>query len=349
MNERPARILVVDDQTQAAEMIREEVSAAGFECVACSDPVEAMRHIDGGSFDVIVTDITMPKLSGMDLLARLRQQAPECKVILITAHSTEDYLGQALMLGAFDYIEKPFDPIEVAELVRRAVHSSDEVAPLPARAAASTQPGFYARQASLDSVGALVRAIEAKDPYTRRHSEHVAHYATKVGEAMGLDGEELESLRAASLLHDVGKIGVPDHILTKPGSLTAEEFEYIRRHPGLGEAILSKITAFKREAMVIRYHHERWDGAGYPDGLAGEEIPKLSRIICVADCMDAMLMARTYKKGYPPEKMIGELTRCAASQFDPETAAAAVRWCRESPDELVLPDTAHRGSCVPAV
>ncbi len=349
MEERPAKVLVVDDQPQAAEMIREEVSAAGFDCVACSDPVEAMRHIGEGGFDVVVTDITMPKLSGMDLLARLRQHTPECKVILITGHSTQDYLGQALMLGAFDYIEKPFDPIEVADLVRRAVGGNDEVAPLPARAAALTQPGFQARQASLDSVGALVRAIEAKDPYTRRHSEHVAHYAMTIGEAMGLGGEELESLRAASLLHDVGKIGVPDHILTKPGPLTAKEFKHIRRHPALGEAILSKITAFKREAMVIRYHHERWDGAGYPDRLAGEGIPKLSRLICVADCMDAMLMTRTYKESYTPEKMIGELTCCASTQFDPEIAAAAVGWCRENLDELILPDKALRGACVPAV
>jgi len=349
MAERSARVLVVDDQVQAAEMIRAEVSAAGFECVACSDPVEAVRHIGGGGFDVVVTDITMPKLSGMDLLAELRQHTPACKVILITGHSTQDYLGQALMLGAFDYVQKPFDPVEVADLVHRAVHSNDEVAPLAARAAASAQPGFHAREASLDTVGALVRAIEAKDPYTRRHSEHVAHYAMKVGEAIGLGGEELESLRAASLLHDVGKIGVPDHILTKPGSLTDEEFEHIRRHPALGEAILSKITAFKREAMVIRYHHERWDGKGYPDGLAGEESPKLSRLICVADSMDAMLMTRTYKKGYPPEKMIGELVRCTASQFDPEIAAAAVGWCREYLDELILPDKAPRGPCVPAV
>lgn len=348
MHGRPARVLVVDDQPQVVEMIRKEVSAAGFECVGCNDPVEAVRLIGEKPFDVVVTDITMPELSGMDLLARVRQCTPECKVILITGHSTQDYLGQALMLGAFDYVEKPFDPVELVELVHRAVRSDDEVAPLAARAAASTQPGFHARQASLDSVRALVRAVEAKDPYTRQHSEHVTHYAIKLGEAMGLGGEELESLRAAALLHDVGKIGVPDHILTKPGRLTADEFEHIHRHPALGEAILSNITAFKREAMLIRYHHERWDGMGYPDGLAGEEIPKLSRIICVADCIDAMLMARTYKEGYPPEKMIEELTRCAGSQFDPKIAIAAVRWCHENRNELILPDRAPSGACVPA-
>jgi putative nucleotidyltransferase with HDIG domain len=194
-----------------------------------------------------------------------------------------------------------------------------------------------ATQASLDSVKALVRAVEAKDPYTRRHSEQVAHYAVSIATAMGLSGPALESTRIAALLHDIGKIGVPDHILIKPGALTDEEFQYIRRHPALGSDILASITLFGKEAKLVRHHHERWDGKGYPDGLTGEETPLVSRIIQVADCIDAMLMERTYKKGYPVDTMLGELVRCAGTQFDPKIAAAALAWCQSHREGLFLP------------
>jgi putative nucleotidyltransferase with HDIG domain len=193
------------------------------------------------------------------------------------------------------------------------------------------------RQASLDGVRALVRAVEAKDPYTRQHSEQVAHYTVHLSRAMGTGGEQIESFRVAALLHDVGKIGVPDAVLTKTGPLAPEEFEYIRRHPAVGADILSHFAVFAAEAHLVRHHHERWDGKGYPDGLTGEESPTGARIIHVADCIDAMLMDRSYKSAYPVEKMLDELARCAGSQFDPAVAARACRWCRDNPRLLILP------------
>jgi putative nucleotidyltransferase with HDIG domain len=196
-----------------------------------------------------------------------------------------------------------------------------------------------ARQASLDSVTALVRAVEAKDPYTRRHSEQVAHYTVHFARAMNLPHEIVESARVAALLHDIGKIGVPDRILTKTGPLTDNEFEQIRRHPALGSDILSSITVFGREAQLVRHHHERWDGKGYPDGLVGEESPLASRIIQVSDSIDAMLMERTYKAGCPVQQMLGELIRCAGKQFDPRIAALALQWCSANPRKMILPDT----------
>jgi putative nucleotidyltransferase with HDIG domain len=200
-----------------------------------------------------------------------------------------------------------------------------------------------ARQALLDFVRALVRTVEAKDAYTRRHSEQVAHYAVNLARVLVLPETTVESIRVASLLHDIGKIGVPDRVLTKSGRLTDEEFEHIRRHPALGAEILANIPLFRREAQLVRHHHERWDGRGYPDGLAGQESPLASRIIQVADCIDAMLMERTYKKGYPVADMLGELIRCSGTQFDPQVAAAALQWCRSNPDKLILPN----GNAVP--
>ena len=146
-----------------------------------------------------------------------------------------------------------------------------------------------------------------------------------------------ETIRVSALLHDVGKIGVPDRILTKPGKLTDDEFEYVRRHPPLGADILANITLFGHEALIVRHHHENWDGSGYPDGLTGEEIPWAARVINIADSIDAMLMERTYKSAYAIDRMMLELRMCAGRQFDPAIAAAALSWCDQHPDELITP------------
>lgn len=189
----------------------------------------------------------------------------------------------------------------------------------------------------LGMVRALVRAVEAKDFYTRWHSEQVAHYAVHLAQRLGLEAKTVESIRIAALLHDVGKIGVPDHILVKPGPLTEEEFAIVRRHPGMGAEILSHIAMLDQEAVLVRHHHERWDGGGYPEGLFGDQTPLGARLIQISDSIDAMLMERTYKRCYSPEKMIDELVRCAGKQFDPVLAGEAVQWCRANPDKLVLP------------
>jgi putative nucleotidyltransferase with HDIG domain len=279
----------------------------------------------------------MPHLSGLELLAYAKSHMPECKVILISGNSRREFVAQALLLGAYDYVEKPFDAGELVEIVRRARGEENGGSGLYDRAAEAMTLSAQARHASLDSVSALVRAVEAKDPYTRRHSEQVAHYAVNIAKAMGLSGRRLESVRVAALLHDIGKIGVPDRILTKAGPLTSDEFQFIRHHPALGSDILSNITLFGGEASLVRHHHERWDGQGYPDGLAGEDIPFISRIIQVADCIDAMLMERIYKKSYSVEKMLAELIRCSGTQFDPKVASAAIQWCRANREKLILP------------
>ena len=342
MKSNPGNILIVDDDPVISEMIREVLAEHGFLCRVAMDSTLAGELIDGTSgdsqrFDLLILDIEMPRLGGLELLAHAKKHSPECKVIMVTGHSEREYISQALLLGAYDYIEKPFKSGELVEAVTKALGGQDAGSLLCDRAAAAMELSSQARRVSLESVRALVRAVEAKDPYTRRHSEQVAHYAVNIAAAMGLSGPALESTRIASLLHDIGKIGVSDHILTKSGPLTDEEFRHISRHPALGSDILANITLFSDEANLVRYHHERWDGKGYPDGLAGEESPLISRIIQVADSIDAMLMERTYKKGYPVDTMLGELVRCAGTQFDPKIAAAALAWCRSHRESLFLP------------
>jgi putative nucleotidyltransferase with HDIG domain len=341
MNASAAHILVVDDEPSLCELVRQEFAECGLPCCTATDSERAKQLLDtppgaGRPFDVLIADVQMPHLSGLGLLAYARRRCPNCRVILIAGSSKREYVSQALLLGAYDYVEKPFKCGDLTEVVQKALRG-DPSSLLHDRAAAAMERNDQAKKASLDSVTALVRAVEAKDPYTRRHSEQVAHYAENIARALGLTGAALESVRVAALLHDIGKIGVPDQILTKPGPLTDAEFQYIRRHPALGADILASITMFGAEAHLVRHHHERWDGKGYPDGLTGEETPLGSRIILVADSMDAMLMARTYKHGYPVDRMLDELVRCAGTQFDPRIADAAVRWGRGNPDKLVLP------------
>jgi len=192
-------------------------------------------------------------------------------------------------------------------------------------------------QMLLEFTGALVQAVELKDPYTRRHSEHVALYADQLAAHLGLARDDRESVRVAALLHDIGKIAVPDSILTKPGRLCRKEFALIRQHPEVGAGILENISMLRQEARLVRHHHEAWDGSGYPHGLRGERIPLGARILNICDSMDAMLMARTYKAPYPVKDMLAELRRCADTQFDPELARAAVDFCTRWPTRLILP------------
>jgi putative two-component system response regulator len=333
----PYRVLVVDDEPAVCALIGDELRQQGYDCTIVTQPEQAIGLLGGGAFDLILLDISMPRLSGLDVLVCAKRKAPVCRVVLITAHGTRDRVAQALFLGAFDYVEKPFRAGELLSVVSRALHDKAQFSALSLRAADAMEFQDQAALASLDSVLALVRAVEAKDAYTRRHSEQVAHYAKSIAEALHLPPRPMERIRIAALLHDVGKIGVPDHILTKTGPLTEEEFQCIRGHPALGAEILGTIGLFKAESLLVRHHHERWDGGGYPDGLAGEECPLGARVIMVADCIDAMLMERTYKKSYTVEKMVAELARCSGTQFDPKIAAAALAWCRSHREALFLP------------
>lgn len=187
---------------------------------------------------------------------------------------------------------------------------------------------------SLDRLLALARAIDARDPNTAGHSEQVALYVAALAATLNLDAATSSALHTAALAHDIGMVAVPDWVLAKPAPLAEEELQLIRRHPVCGAEMLQAVGPFALEAAFVRHHHERWDGSGYPDGLVGQQIPRGARIIQIADCMDAMLMRRAYKAAYPIQRMLDELVRCAGHQFDPQIAAAAVRWAHLNEHKL---------------
>lgn len=340
----PAQILIIDDEPEVCDFISNVLEPQGFDCICQTGAVAAKQMLEEHNFDVIICDITMPKINGLEILSFVKERNPYCNVILVTGFSSTEYLAFALSLGAYDFIEKPIDINRLIEAVSNAAGS--EVAgpkKLPAqagltvRAAKALKFADEARQASLESILALARAVEAKDPYTRRHSEYVRHYAGNLAEHVKLSHEEIESIQVAALLHDIGKIGIPDYILTKPGPLTGEEFELIKQHPVLGSEILQNISIFATEANIVRHHHECWDGSGYPDGLSEANIPLGARIIAIADSMDAMLMERIYKRSLTVQRMLSELECGSCSQFDPNLASAAIEWCKLNPHLLVLP------------
>ncbi len=335
MPENLAPILVVDDDPRICEMIDTYLTPRGLPCTCVGSGPEALTLLEQGEYPLLISDVSMPALSGLELLQHVRAHRPQCRVILTSGLQCAQSLAEALLLGAYDFILKPFDLDQVERSVRQALSDRGPGQYLSLRAARAMLCEPHLRQVSLESIRALVHAVEAKDPYTRKHSEHVARYSIELARHLQVSDDIFESIRTAALLHDCGKIGIPDNILTKPGALTDEEFAHIRRHPAIGFDILAKISLFQTEATLVRAHHERWDGKGYPDGLRGDDIPFGARVIHLADCIDAMLMRRTYKEPYPLERVLQELDAGAGSQFDPRLARAAIDWCSEYSHALI--------------
>jgi putative two-component system response regulator len=270
---------------------------------------------------LVITDVGMPGLNGIELLSEVRSLARDDDpappdVIIVTGKSAEAVAIEALRRGAYDYFRKPFSfdamKFTIHRLLerRRFRRQAHQCQVLTVRLEAEKE---HAQQA----VAALVEAVYAKDRYTRGHMERVGRVAAVLGRAMGKPGEEIEILYRAGTLHDIGKIGTPDLILNKPGSLSPEEWETIRLHPVVGANILTPIAALESACRPVRCHHERWDGSGYPDGIAGEQIPLAARIVAIADVYDALSVRRVYKAPFPHETCVDRIRQDAGRHFDP--------------------------------
>jgi len=292
--------------------------------------------------------------SGADLADFISARDLPTKVIVITGVPTRSSAERARRIGACGYFEKPFDLLELAGAVCAAAGIVFDPGADAAFGRTDLPDDYESYRAALIEDGvlptndryrtilsefavAMVQVVEAKDPYTRSHSEHVAFYAEHLAYAAGFSTAQRECLRLAALLHDIGKIAVPDSVLTKPGRLGDTEFTFVRHHPDIGADILENISLLRTESRIVRHHHEAWDGSGYPRGVTGEDIPVPARILNIADSIDAMLMARTYKHPFAAEKVVEELRRCAGNQFDPELAEIAIEFCQASPEKLIAP------------
>ncbi len=339
MPESP-RLLVVDDEHQIADLLHRFLESQGYRVSLAFDGDEGLQALAKARFDLVLTDIQMPGRDGLSLLEAARERDPVTPVIVITSQNSVETAVRAMRMGAADYIMKPFNLDALSISVERALEHRDlvlanlrhqeelelaveEKTRMLRLALSEVQGTFNA------TVEAMVGSIEARDCETQHHCRRAREYALLLAQRMGLKGRELRDVGWGSLLHDVGKIGVPDHILLKPGPLTPEEWVEMRKHPIIGYRLLAPIRFLQGAAQVVLHHHERWDGSGYPYGKAGEDIPLGARIFMVADAVESITSRRPYKRALPFATAEEEILRCAGTHFDPRV----VEVFREIPRE----------------
>ena len=300
-------VLVVDDEAGVRSLIRFALTRSGFSVDTACTVSEARECLRTSPYDLVICDYDLPNESGMDLLLHINRVHPDIPFIMLTAHDNAVLARKAIASGALDYLTKPFDVQQLGRVIeqnlerfhtgrRRALKLTDEVLS--------------------GTIRALVAAVDAKDPYTASHTERVTRLSLTLGRALDLNSEDLRILEFSALLHDVGKIGVPGEILRKPGPLTDDEWAVIRQHPVGSAAIVSEVGQLSEVATIVRHHHERIDGSGYPDGLCSDAIPHLARVITVADAYEAMTSDRAYRPAYSASQARKAIQDNLGRQFD---------------------------------
>lgn len=313
-------VIVVDDDESNLKMAGHILSKAHMRVTAMKSGQALLNYIrDKEVPDLILLDIKMPGMDGFETLDALRklEKGKFVPVIFLTADEKQGTEVKGLSLGAMDFIKKPFVPEVLNIRVRHMIDLDHLQRNLTEEVNRKTKEN---ERLFLQVVSSLASAIDAKDTYTNGHSIRVAEYSREIAGRAGYDEKGLEDIYMMGLLHDVGKIGVPDAVINKPAKLTDEEFDIIKNHPVLGARILGNIKEMPSLQMGARWHHERYDGKGYPDGLAGEDIPEEARIIAVADSYDAMTSHRSYRKSLPQTIVREEIEKGMGTQFDPRFA-----------------------------
>jgi putative nucleotidyltransferase with HDIG domain len=339
-----ARILIVDDEAEITSILS-DLFEDRYDCTTAGSAEEALAILAAENYQLVISDITMPGMSGLDMIPHVRSSWPNSVVVMISGMQTVESAIDALRLGAFDYVMKPFDLRQVEAVVSRALDHQDLIVAkqryedlleelVEQRTAQLDQALNSLEDAYRSTLKALTAALETRDLETHGHSERVVSYSMRLGREYGLNSELTKSLEFGSLLHDIGKIGVPDLILRKPAKLTPEEWVLMRQHPQHGQQILRGIEFLEGAARVVAQHHEKWDGSGYPFGLRGEEIDVCARIFSVADAFDAITSNRVYRKGKPYQAAADELDVWAGKQFDPKVVEAFHRVPQQDWDDL---------------
>jgi putative two-component system response regulator len=321
----PYRILIVDDDSSCRLLGKEVLSDSNYLICEASDGEEALECIEHQDYDLVLLDKNMPGMSGDEVCRSIRTKLnlPLLPVVMMTGSSSDHDLESSLQIGANDFIRKPYT---ASELVARAT-------------ALANHKRLTDQLDNAESLlFALARMVEAKDEFSGDHCSRLSHTAVVFGQALGLDEEDLLALRRGSVLHDIGKLGIPESILMKEGPLTEQEWNMMRQHTIIGEQLCSSLKSIGRTIPIIRSHHERWDGSGYPDGLKGDEIPFLARAFQIIDIYDALAHSRPYKKAFPRHRIIEILEQELARNWrDPELVSVFLEILRKHPEDLFLP------------
>jgi putative nucleotidyltransferase with HDIG domain len=323
------KILVVDDEEAIREVISTLLDAKGYQCTSVCNGKLALDDFEKDSFDLVLSDIVMPEMDGLKLLGNLRAHDPDVPVIMVTAMHDISIALEAIRAGAYDYILKPFEKDQLHLSVSRALEHrrlvlenrtyQSDLEHLVAERTQQLSLTLRDLEQSYDyTLEALGSALDAKDAETEGHCQRVTAFTITMARAMGVDRAALRQIARGAFLHDIGKMGIPDQILRKPGPLTEEERRVMRTHCEKGYAMLERIPFLKEAAEIVLTHQECYDGSGYPRGLQGDKIPLGSRIFAVADTLDAMISDRPYRKALPISAAREEIKRNSGTQFDPK-------------------------------
>ncbi len=331
-----SRILIVDDEAPIRALLGEHLRQEGYEVALAHNGAAALEVLTKAEFELVLTDVRMPGMSGLELLAEIVRTQPAVGVLMLTACEDLTLAVNAMRIGALDYILKPFRLAEITLSVREALKRRQNLLEqtqrmhlledtVNERTAELRRLLDRLHDASEITLEALVAALDAREHETQAHSKRVSEYTLYLAREMSVDAFELDVIRRGAMLHDIGKIGIPDSILLKPGKLTDEEWVGMQKHPQIGYWILDGIEALKPASDIVLSHHERHDGTGYPRKLSADRIPLGARIFSVADCLDVMTSDRPYRKALSYEDARSEISRFSGTQFDAEVVKYFLR------------------------
>lgn len=315
------RIIVVDDEQGIVDSLSIFLKRSGYDFTGLTNPLEAIERVRNEHFDMMILDFMMDPIHGDEVVEEIRKFNKDLYILLLTGHKDlAPPLETIKRLEIQGYCEKSDKFDQLLLLIESGIKSIEQMNTIKTINEQLHDKNEELERAYLDTIGILRQTVEAKDPYTRGHSDRVSEYSVLIGKKLGLDEKTLHILKIGGLFHDIGKIGIPDSILLKESKLSDEEYSQIKNHPMIGVHMLGDAAIFTDILPIVKHHHERYDGRGYPSQLVGENIPYVARIAAVADTFDAMTSKRSYRDSLPIDVVRSEIERCSGTQFDPNIA-----------------------------
>ncbi len=335
-NVSPYKIIAVDDEGGIIDSLAVFLKRSGYQLTGCTNPLEAIELVRNEHFDLMLLDFIMTPIHGDKVVEEIRKFNQELYILLLTGHKDlAPPLETIKRLSIQGYCEKSDKFDQLLLLIESALKSIEQMNIIKKINNELKESQENLEKAYLESIQTLRYTVEAKDRYTRGHSDRVSEFSVLIGKHMGLSEKDLKTLKIGGLFHDIGKIGIPDSILLKEGKLDDNEYSEIKNHPSIGKHILSNASIFADIIPIVYHHHEKYNGTGYPEQLAGEQIPFLARIAAVADTFDAMTSKRSYRNAIPIEYVRAEIEKCSGTQFDPEIAKVFLDILDNHYDEIL--------------
>ena len=315
------KIIVVDDEQGIVDSLSIFLKRSGYDFTGLTNPLEAIERVRNEHFDMMILDFMMDPIHGDEVVEEIRKFNKDLYILLLTGHKDlAPPLETIKRLEIQGYCEKSDKFDQLLLLIESGIKSIEQMNTIKTINKQLHDKNEELERAYLDTIGILRQTVEAKDPYTRGHSDRVSEYSDLIGKKLGLDEKTLHILKIGGLFHDIGKIGIPDSILLKESKLSDEEYSQIKNHPMIGVHMLGDAAIFTDILPIVKHHHERYDGRGYPSQLVGDDIPYVARIAAVADTFDAMTSKRSYRDSLPIDVVRAEIERCSGTQFDPNIA-----------------------------